>query len=114
MGPRAENVQPLPPTGTILSKKEKFGFIRQDNGEADMFIIPKSCAAFNGEIPPVGTRVRYSVVTDGLTGRPRAEHVRLEPTTATPVAAAALTDQVQSMMNAMTGGCVAGKGVGKN
>ncbi|CAE7244534.1 unnamed protein product [Symbiodinium natans] len=69
---KADNVRPGMKTGSIGKCGAQFGFINQDNGEAEMFVLPKSCG---GEIPPVGTRVMYEVVQDQKTGRPRAENV---------------------------------------
>merc|ERR1712060_962869 len=62
--------------GTISTANEKFAFIKQDNGEADMFVIPPACEAFGRELPPVGARVQYRVVVDSKTGRPRADRVQ--------------------------------------
>ncbi|CAJ1419671.1 unnamed protein product [Effrenium voratum] len=87
--PRAENIYPeaggdgaagallgTGTTGTISATGAKFGFIMQDHDSSKMFILPMSCTAFGGCIPPVGTRVFYDVVEDGKTGRPRAENVQ--------------------------------------
>lgn len=63
-------------TGAICKVSGNFGFIKCDEaGAADMFVIPQACTAFGREVPPIGTRVKFSVVTDAKTGRPRAENV---------------------------------------
>lgn len=81
--PRADNVCPPPLSGTMLSVKEgKYGFIRQDCSDENMFVMPNACQAFGSIIPEVGTRVRYDIVADSKTGRPRAENVR--PDTSQP------------------------------
>lgn len=62
-------------TGTVLKNNGKFGFIQQDNGEPDMFVMPIACKAWGEVVPGEGTRVFYDVVQDVKTGRPRAESV---------------------------------------
>merc|ERR1719162_2839134 len=54
--------------GTMSKSNEKFGFIAQDNGDADMFCLPPFF--------PQGARLSYDVVQDPKTGRPRAENVQ--------------------------------------
>lgn len=101
--PRAENVRPedpdTPPSarvgsaratslggetergsyrGAIKVNSGSFGFILQDSGEADMFVMPAQCADFGGRLPPVGTRVTYDVGLDPKTEKPRAENLQLE------------------------------------
>jgi len=73
--PRAENVRPGC-AGTMDRVKGTFGFIKQDSGEDDMFVMPRGCAAFNDTFPPIGCRVVYEVVIDSKTGKPRAEDVQ--------------------------------------
>lgn len=64
-------------TGAICKVNGNFGFIKLDQpGLSDMFVIPQACNAFGREVPPIGTRVKFSVVTDAKTGRPRAENVQ--------------------------------------
>eukprot|EP00747_Dinoflagellata_sp_TGD_P068489 gnl/TRDRNA2_/TRDRNA2_155733_c0_seq1.p1 gnl/TRDRNA2_/TRDRNA2_155733_c0~~gnl/TRDRNA2_/TRDRNA2_155733_c0_seq1.p1 ORF type:complete len:508 (-),score=82.74 gnl/TRDRNA2_/TRDRNA2_155733_c0_seq1:58-1581(-) len=90
--PRAENVFPEPAgqapqaskaagsmrSGTIVRSDGKFGFIKDDQGGDDMFVMPQGCPGYNGQLPPMGTRVCYEVVNDSKTGRPRAENVHPE------------------------------------
>jgi len=65
--------------GGIMQKNNgRFGFIKQDNGEPDMFVMPFGCDG--GLIPPDGVRVVYTITTDEKTGRPRAENVLFEDT----------------------------------
>lgn len=73
--PRAENVRPGF-AGTMDRVKGTFGFIKQDSGEDDMFVMPRCCPAFDDNFPPIGSRVTYEVVASDRTGKPRAEDVQ--------------------------------------
>eukprot|EP00929_Paragymnodinium_shiwhaense_P077133 TRINITY_DN396_c2_g1_i1.p1 TRINITY_DN396_c2_g1~~TRINITY_DN396_c2_g1_i1.p1 ORF type:complete len:498 (+),score=79.61 TRINITY_DN396_c2_g1_i1:84-1496(+) len=61
-------------TGTVTSSSEKFGFIQQDSGGPDMFMIPEK----GQQLPPIGARVSYTVTIDKKTGRERAEHIQMQ------------------------------------
>merc|ERR1712032_1444393 len=89
--PRAEAVRPPSPAGTIVSVQPdgKYGFIAQDSGEDDLFVMPKACEAFGQQIPEAGTRVKYMVVPNLKTGKPRAESVRPECSTLQPLSSTA-------------------------
>merc|ERR1712050_360059 len=81
--PRAEDVRPPRLVGSILVDNGKFGFIKQDSGGENMFVMPSAFVfpgAARGEtsLPPIGSRVSYDVVIDEKTGRPRAENAQLE------------------------------------
>lgn len=66
-------------SGTLINRSDKFGFIKPDSSEEQMFILPQSCTLWGGSLPPVGTRLCYEVVIDAKTGKPRADNVQLEP-----------------------------------
>eukprot|EP00930_Biecheleria_cincta_P032360 TRINITY_DN22457_c0_g1_i2.p1 TRINITY_DN22457_c0_g1~~TRINITY_DN22457_c0_g1_i2.p1 ORF type:complete len:543 (-),score=82.48 TRINITY_DN22457_c0_g1_i2:18-1469(-) len=61
-------------SGTISRDGDKFGYLQQDSGEPDLFVLPKACAM--GVIPPKGTPVLYSIGVDPKKGRPLAENVQ--------------------------------------
>ena len=67
--------------GTMDLDKGDYGFIELDgeNGPKQrMFVLPWSCP--NSVLPPVGSRVEFSIVTDSKSGKPRAEDVIPEGT----------------------------------
>jgi len=60
--------------GVFTKSQEKFGFIQRSDG-SEMFVLPGSCDAFDKQLPPVGTIVKFSIVVDQKTNRLRAEWV---------------------------------------
>merc|ERR1719240_1598882 len=64
--------------GTITKSSERFGYLQQDSGEQDLFLLPRDCEAFGGQIPPKGTRVRYTVGVDQQKGLPKAQEIQPE------------------------------------
>ena len=63
-------------TGTINKHKGKFGFINQDNGKGDLFVVPLDCLPQT--LPAVGTRVIYNVVMEEKSRALKAVDVRPE------------------------------------
>lgn len=61
-------------TGVVDRLKEKFGFIRQDEGN-DLFFMVGHCTAFGG-LPEIGTRVKYTMSTDRKFGKPMATNLQ--------------------------------------
>eukprot|EP00927_Polykrikos_kofoidii_P029901 TRINITY_DN25787_c0_g1_i1.p1 TRINITY_DN25787_c0_g1~~TRINITY_DN25787_c0_g1_i1.p1 ORF type:complete len:902 (-),score=135.54 TRINITY_DN25787_c0_g1_i1:124-2451(-) len=74
-GAEEDNSAQLRQTGTVEEVRGTYGFITQDSGGPNMFVMPAACKAFGGSIPPIGTRVQFHVVTDDKTHRPRADGV---------------------------------------
>lgn len=73
--PKAQNVRPGF-SGTMAKAKGSFGFITQDSGEGDIFTMPRQCAYFGEDFPPIGTRVVFEMGMNTKTGKPCAEHVQ--------------------------------------
>lgn len=77
VAPRPQDLPLLP--GTITRGQDRFGYLKQDNGEKDLFLLPRDCEAFGKQIPPKGTRVLYAVGIDEMKGRPKAMNVQPDP-----------------------------------
>lgn len=71
----AENVRPGF-SGTMAKIKGSYGFITQDSGEPEIFVMPQQCAHFGENFPPIGTRVVYEIGTSTKTGKAVAEDVQ--------------------------------------
>merc|ERR1719507_1175783 len=70
----ATTVAPGELVGTMNRTNGNFGFIRQDDG-SDMFLIPGCCSGFDGKLPPIGTRVKFTTTVCPRNGLLRAEGV---------------------------------------
>ena len=68
-------------TGVIkaIRDNQRFGFIKTDKDE-DIFVMPSACIGFGNKIPPVGTRVAFSVMLDDKSRKDKAVHVGPEIT----------------------------------
>jgi len=73
--PCAVDVEEAPRTGMFIKDIGKCGFIKQDTGEADIFVMPLQCTGFGGAFPPIGTRVTYKIGLSPQKGLPCAENV---------------------------------------
>jgi len=56
--------------------KGTFGFIVQDSDQDHVFVMPKQCVGFDYNLPPLGARVVFRLVTDPKSGKFRAEDVQ--------------------------------------
>jgi cold shock protein len=63
--------------GTVVGFKvgSGYGFIRSDDGGADVFVHVRDVA--NADSLNQGQRVSFEVVTDDRRGKPRADRVRV-------------------------------------
>merc|ERR1711971_125941 len=61
-------------TGTMKrhSANMKSGFIQQDNGDADLFVMPAQCIGWNGQLPELFARITYSIGLDKQKQSPMA------------------------------------------
>mmetsp|Transcript_65325 Transcript_65325/g.120364 ORF Transcript_65325/g.120364 Transcript_65325/m.120364 type:complete len:400 (-) Transcript_65325:215-1414(-) len=74
--PAARGFSAARKSGVFSQAKESFGFIKQDSGEPDMFVIPRECAAFGLAFPTPGTRVVFELTTSEKTGKAMAQNCR--------------------------------------
>lgn len=65
-------------TGTLVKDRGTFGFILQDNGGGEIFVMPNAFGEFGFKFPSVGTRVQFDLVPS-KDGRARADNVEPEP-----------------------------------
>lgn len=71
----AQNCRPAF-AGTMSQIKNNYGFIKQDSGEPDMFVLPQGCPYFETTLPPIGMRVVFELSVSERTGRPTANDVQ--------------------------------------
>ena len=78
---REKTLKPPLMTGVIkaIRDNQRFGFIKTDKDE-DIFVMPSACIGFGNKIPPVGTRVAFSVMLDDKSRKDKAVHVGPEIT----------------------------------
>merc|ERR1719330_680848 len=72
-------------SGVVFKNNTKYGFILQDCNQSHLFVLPTECKAFGGKIPMEGTRVFYTMGHDPATFKPRADHVRPDPSAPPPM-----------------------------
>ena len=47
--------------GTICKETRRFCFVRHDDSSEELFLLPSDCVGFDSKLPPLGTRVKFSV-----------------------------------------------------
>ena len=74
-GQPVEPEKPAWQTGTFISAKDKFGFIRQNGGGADLFVMNGACIGFGQQLPAIGMEVMFMLGLNPKTGKDMAQQV---------------------------------------